>query len=138
LDLVKNRSILLKVRNRIPLIEADNRYSKEKIILYRKIVQLNRKLLDESNNYDIDGVVEIIRLSLLSFMRKTDNPEVPLYILNENKNENPTWSVEKIIGIKNYYLNIILQYKHEDEENYIRYRVGFNRDGINSIQEMKN
>ncbi len=129
---------VIKVRNRIPLIEADNRYSKEKIILYRKIVQLNRKLLDESNNYDIDGVVEIIRLSLLSFMRKTDNPEVPLYILNENKNENPTWSVEKIIGIKNYYLNIILQYKHDDEENNIRYRVGFNRDGINSIQEMEN
>jgi hypothetical protein len=129
---------VIKVRNRIPLVEADNRYSKEKIILYRKIVQLNRKLLDESNNYDIDGVVEIVRLSLMSFMRKTDNPEVPLYILNENKNENPTWSVEKIIGIKNYYLNIILQYKHDDEENNIRYRVGFNRDGINSIQEMKN
>lgn len=129
---------VIKVRNRIPLVEADNRYSKEKIILYRKIVQLNRKLLDESNNYDIDGVVEIVRLSLMSFMRKTDNPEVPLYILNENKNENPTWSVEKIIGIKNYYLNIILQYKHDDEENNIRYRVGFNRDGINSIQEMEN
>lgn len=129
---------VLRIRNRIPLIEADNRYSKEKIILYRKSVQLNRKLLDESNNYNIDGVVEIVRLNLLSFMRKTDNPDVPLYILNNKEAENPPWSVEKIIGIKNYYLNIILQYKHEEEENFIRYRVGFNRDGINSIQEMGN
>ncbi len=129
---------VLRVRNRIPLIEADNRYSKEKIILYRKTVQMNRKMLDESNNYDIDGVVEIVRLSLLSFMRKTDNPEVPLYVLNENENENPPWKIEKIMGIKNYYLNIILQYKHDEEENLIRYRVGFNRDGINSIQEMGN
>ena len=121
---------ILRVRNRIPLIEADNRYSKEKIILYRKTVHVNRRMLDENTNYDIDGVVEIVRLNLLSFMRKTDNPEVPLFILDENE------KVEKIMGIKNYYLNIILQYKHDEDEKFKRYRVGFNRDGINSIKEM--
>jgi hypothetical protein len=124
-------SDILRVRNRIPLIEADNRYSKEKIILYRKTVHINRKMLDENTNYDIDGVVEIVRLNMLSYMRKTDNPEVPLFVLNENE------MVDKIMGIKNYYLNIILQYKHEEDENFKRYRVGFNRDGINSIEEMK-
>lgn len=121
---------VMRVRNRIPLIEADNRYSKEKIILYRKTVHLNRKTLDENTNYDIDGVVEIVRLNLLSFMRKTDNPEVPLFVLNENE------TVEKIMGVKNYYLNIIIQYKHDEDEKFKRYRVGFNRLGINSIHEM--
>ena len=121
---------VLRVRNRIPLIEADNRYSKEKIILYRKTVHLNRKTLDENTNYDIDGVVEIVRFNLLSFMRKTDNPEVPLFVLNENE------TVEKIMGVKNYYLNIIIQYKHDEDEKFKRYRVGFNRLGINSINEM--
>lgn len=121
---------IIRVRNRIPLIEADNRYSKEKIILYRKTVHLNRSMLDENTSYDIDGVVEIVRFNLLSFMRKTDNPEVPLFVLNENE------TVDKIMGIKNYYINIIVQYKYDDDEKFKRYRVGFNRDGINSIQEM--
>lgn len=122
---------IIRVRNRIPLIEADNRYSKEKVILFRKTVQISRKILDENSTYDIDGVVEIVRLNMLSFMRKTDNPEVPLFVLSENQR------VEKIMGVKNYYLNIIIKYKHEEEENTKRYRVGFNRDGINSIDEMK-
>ncbi len=122
---------ILRVRNRIPLIEADNRYANEKIILFRKTVTINRKMLDNSSNYNIDGIVEIVRFNLLSFMRKTDNPEVPLFVLDEDS------QVEKIMGIKNYYLNIILQYNHDEEENYKRYRVGFNRDGINSITEMK-
>jgi hypothetical protein len=122
---------IIRVRSRIPLIEADNRYSKEKIILYRKTVHINRKMLDENTSYDIDGVVEIVRLNLLSFMRKTDNPEVPLFVLNENE------TVDKIMGIKNYYINIIVQYKYDDDEKFKRYRVGFNRDGINSIEEMK-
>lgn len=121
---------ILRVRNRIPLIEADNRYSNEKIILFRKSVTINRKMLDKSSNYNIDGIVEIVRLNLLSFMRKTDNPEVPLFVLDEEHH------VEKILGIKNYYLNIILQYKHDEDESFKRYRIGFNRDGINSIVEM--
>ncbi len=121
---------VLRVRNRIPLIEADNRYSNEKIILFRKTVTVNRKMLDISSNYSIDGIVEIVRFNLLSFMRKTDNPEVPLFVLKENQ------QVEKIMGVKNYYLNIVLQYRHDEDENFKRYRVGFNRDGINSIKEM--
>lgn len=121
---------VIRVRNRIPLIEAENRYAQEKIILYRKTVEVDRQLLDSSTNYNIDGVVEIMRLNLLSFMRKTDNPEVPLYVLDENK------EAEKIMGVKNYYINIIIQYNHDDQESYKRYRVGFNRDGINSIKEI--
>jgi hypothetical protein len=52
-------------------------------------------------------------------------------VLNENE------TVDKIMGIKNYYINIIVQYKYDDDEKFKRYRVGFNRDGINSIEEMK-
>lgn len=123
---------VIRVRNRIPLVEAENRYAKEKIILYRKTVELNRSKLDESTNYNIDGVVEIIRFNLQSFMRKTDNPEVPLFIHTESN------GIQKIMATKNYYINIIVQFSHEQEEKYKRYRIGFNRDGINSIQEMKN
>jgi len=121
---------VIRVRNRIPLIEADNRYAKEKIILFRKTVQIDRNLLDKSTNYNIDGIVEIVRLNLLSFIRKTDNPEVPLYVLDKNER------AQKIMAVKNYYLNIIIQYKQDEDELFKRFRVGFNRDGINSLTEM--
>ena len=121
---------IIRVRNRIPLIEAENRYAKEKIILFRKTVQIDRKLLDKSTNYNIDGVVEIVRFNLLSLMRNTDNPEVPLFVLDKDE------KAQKIMAVKNYYLNIIIQFKHDDDEQYIRYRVGFNRVGINSLSEL--
>jgi translation elongation factor EF-Ts len=53
-----------------------------------------------------------------------------LYVLDADS------EVEKIMGVKNYYINIIIQYNHDDEESLKRYRVGFNRDEINSIKEI--
>ena len=120
----------MKVRNRIPLIEADNRFSKEKIILFRKIVNINREALSQNANYNIDGIVEIIRLNMLSFMRKTDNPEFMLYVPDDNN------SIKQITGTRNYYMNIVLQAKYEDTETIQRYRVIFNHNGICSIKEI--
>lgn len=122
---------IMRVRNRIPLVEADNRYDREKIMLFRKSIRINRPILEQSTNYDIDGIVEIVRLNLESYMRKMDNPEVPLYTLDEN------FTIKKTMGIKNYYLNIILQYTPDTEEKFVRYRVGFNRNGINTVTEMQ-
>ena len=121
---------VMKVRNRIPLIEADNRFSKEKIILFRKIVNVNREALSQNANYNVDGIVEIIRLNMLSFMRKTDNPEFMLYVPDDNN------SIKQIAGTRNYYMNIVLQAKYEDTETIQRYRVIFNHDGICSIKEI--
>lgn len=131
IDDVKVPKDIIRVRNRIPLVEAENRYSKERVILFRKIVSLNPNVLSSSTNYDIDGVVEIVRFNLLSFIRKTDNPEVPLFVLNDIN------QVTKIMGLKNYYINIVLHYLVDGEDVYRRFRVGFNREGINSIVEMK-
>ncbi|HLP04180.1 MAG TPA: hypothetical protein VK152_02005 [Paludibacter sp.] len=131
IDEIKVPREIIKIRNRLPLIEADNRYSHEKIILYRKSLRLNRQELDQSASYNVDGVNEIIRLNLSSFMRKMDDPEVPLFVLDENNEVRKNW------GIKNYYLNIIMQFRHEEDEKFKRFRIGFNRVGINSIEEMK-
>ena len=122
---------VMKVRNRIPLIEADNRFSKEKIILFRKFVNIDRDALSQNANYNVDGIVEIIRLNMLSFMRKTDNPEFMLHVPDKNN------SIKQITGTRNYYMNIVLQSKHEDTETIQRYRVIFNRNGICEINEIK-
>lgn len=121
---------VLRVRNRLPLLEAGNRFSKEKIILFKKTVCLDRKELDENTTFDIAGVVEILRLNLTSFMRKMDNPEFPLFTLDENK------EIERISGTKNYFLNIVTQSKFENSETYQRFRVTFNRNEIVDIKKM--
>lgn len=132
-DFIKEDNVpseVLKTRNRIPLIEAENRYAKEKIILYRKSMRIFRDELNNATTYDLDGVAEIIRLNFQSFMRKADNPEVQLFALNENN------ELEKITGKKNYYINIILSYNEDNDKIITRYRVGFNRNGIESITKM--
>ncbi|MGC3978146.1 MAG: hypothetical protein QM751_07915 [Paludibacteraceae bacterium] len=121
---------VLRVRNRLPLLEAGNRFSKEKIILFKKTVYLNRKELDDNTTFNVAGVAEILRLNLSSFMRKMDNPEFPLFMLDKNK------EIGKIAGTKNYFMNIVVQSKFESTETLQRYRITFNRDEIVNIKKM--
>ena len=121
---------VLLTRNRLPIIQADNRHAKEKIFLYKKIVQIKRTELDRSSDYNVEGIVEIIRYNVSAFMKKMDNPEVPLYVIDQDN------QASRIMGTKLYFLNIVLQYKPYDEEQLIRYRIAFNREGIKSITKM--
>ncbi|OQB31119.1 MAG: hypothetical protein BWY08_00695 [Bacteroidetes bacterium ADurb.Bin174] len=133
-DFIPEKNIpkeVLKTRNRIPLVEADNRYAKETIILYRKSVQIDREILDQNSSYDIAGIVEILRLNMTSFMKNADNPEFPVYALEKD------FSLKKIIGEKNYYLNFVFHFKYETVEKYKRFRVTFNRDKVVAIEEIK-
>lgn len=117
-------------RNRHALLEAENRFANEKIILFRKTVFLERQKIDENTTYDIDGVAEITRLNLSSFMRKMDNPEFPIYKLNEEK------GIEKNTAIRNYYLNIVVQLNFDNKDIFQRYLIKFNRDEVVEIKLM--
>lgn len=133
-DFISERKVpkeVLQIRNRSALLEADNRYTQEKIILYRKLMQIDREKLDENSKYFVAGINEIIRISVQSFLNKMDNPEVPLYISKANGD------IEKLQGIKAYYLNFIIQLKYQDFEKFKRYRVIVNRNGINAIEELR-
>jgi len=121
---------ILQIRNRSALLEADNRYTNEKIMLYRKLLQIDRSKLDESSKYFVSGLNEIIRFNVQSFLSKMDNPETVLFCINE-KGE-----LIQTLGAKVYYLNFIIQLKYLDFESYKRYRVVFNREGIKEIEEM--
>ncbi|MDD3743017.1 MAG: hypothetical protein PHX54_05285, partial [Lentimicrobiaceae bacterium] len=44
------------LRNRSAILEADNRYNQEKVILYRRLVRLNRKSLNQCSQYPINGM----------------------------------------------------------------------------------
>ena len=68
---------------------------------------------------------------MTSFMKNADNPEFPVYALEED------FSLKKIVGEKNYYLNFVFHFKYEAVEKYKRFRVTFNRDKVVAIEEVK-
>lgn len=117
-------------RARPDLLEADNRYADEKIILYRKWVQIDTEALDEYNQYDISGINEIIRFNMNGFVQKMDEREYELHV-PEGEERYGT-----IMGDKIYYVNFLIQIQHGDTMEYRRYRLVINRDGIQEIQHM--
>jgi len=133
-DFISEKNVpkeVMQIRNRSALLEADNRYTKEKIILYRKLVEIDRPKLDESSKYFVAGINEILRISVQSFLNKMDNPETTLYAVNSNG------ELTRTMGSKVYYLNFIIQLKYQDFEKFKRYRVVFNRNGIKEIEELQ-
>jgi hypothetical protein len=122
---------VLRYRNRSAILEADNRNNNEKIILYRKLVRLNRESLDRCGDYFFSGINDIIRLNVNGMILKMDDPEFLLHHTDKNK------TYIAIQGEKIYYLNLIMQLKSEEHTAYRRYRVAFNRNGIVDLEFFK-
>ena len=118
-----------RIRQRSPILEANNRYDTEKIILMRRRIRVFRKKLDQCGPYIHNGIHEIIRLNVSSFLSKMDNPLVPLYVPDEDK------GFETIKAERMYYINLVLELRAEEETRYKRYRVVLNRKGIADIEE---
>lgn len=108
-----------------------NRGVDEQVIQYRKYVHLKRKAVDQLSAYPINGINNIVRYNLSSFMRKMDNPQVPLFVNDGDASAHYTK------GDKSYYLNFVIQCKYEGRSEYKRYRVCLCRDGIKDIEEKK-
>lgn len=119
------------MRDRSDLLEADNRNTEEKIILYRKLVSIDALALDENNQYDIVGINDILRYNISNFIQKMDNPEVPLYLPSEKN------GYEIINGEKIYYVNFLIQFQFDGDINYKRFRLILSRNGIQGIEKIK-
>lgn len=128
---VKVPDDIRSLRNRIHLFEAEDFVDAEKVILYRKKVRLNRSRLEENTVYDFSGINDIIRLQVRPFLRKMDDPEVKLNFVDGEGRLNET------VCDKNYYLNMVFQYRHGSDCELKRYRITLNRDGIKSIDEIR-
>jgi hypothetical protein len=131
MDFISERNVpfeVLKKRDRSSILEANNRASGERIILYRTLMQLNRESIDANSEYPIAGVNEILRLNISNFIQKMDNAEFPLYYPDERE------GFKIVPGEKIYYLNMIVQAKELEQWDYKRYRIVFNRKGIHKIE----
>lgn len=131
-EFVKEKDVpqpVKKKRARSSLLEVDNKYNKEEVMLYRAMVLTDNAVINDNSRYEIEGINRIIRYNLTSLIRKTDNPEIQLSLLNEGGNK-----VESTSGDKIYFLNIILELSENEASEYKRYLVAFNRDGIQDVK----
>jgi len=121
---------IMKIRARSPLVEVENRISDEKIILYRKVVKIDRNKMIANSKYIFPGINDIMRLYINRFTQKMDNPETPLYFAGEEG------KMLTIIAEKMYYLNIVMEMQFDGQTDYKRYRVVFTRNGIINLEEL--
>lgn len=122
--------IVKTIRARSPLVEAENQVYDEKIMLYRKWVELSKDDIEKYKEYRLSGINDIMRLNLFHFTQKMDNPYIPLYMQSEDK------ELLSINGNKMYSLYVIIQCKSDEGEFYKKYRVLFNRDGISDVSKL--
>ncbi len=132
-DFIREAKIPQKVlqrRNRSQIMKIENRGDAEKVIYFRKFLRLNRKAMEKVyKQYDIIGVNDIVRFNIASFVQKMDNPEIPVYVLKDDG-----YSKEK--GEKVYYLNMIINFRSDNQSEYKRYRIVFNRKGIKKVEKL--
>jgi len=122
---------VLKLRNRNKL-ESDNKFLDEKIILYRKRVEIDNAVLKNQYNYDFKGINDIIRYHINYLTKKMDNPESKITCLDEHQRLQ-TLTAERV-----YILHFVLQFKWNDQVEYKAFHVMVNRDGILEIKTNDN
>lgn len=118
------------LRSRTPLFEAENQIYDEKIILYRKLVNLSREDIEKYKEYRLSGINDIIRFNLVNFIQKMDNPSRPLYMMDE-ENGFVCFDAPRV-----YSLYFILKCQSETDTYYKKYRILFNREGITDVKEL--
>jgi hypothetical protein len=73
---------ILRKRGKSLALEVQSVKGWEKVVLYRKLMKLDRPSLDGIfTHYTITGVNDIIRFNVSNFMHNMDNPEIPFRTL---------------------------------------------------------
>ena len=122
---------IMRLRNKTPLVKAENEVYDEKIILFRKRVQLSKNDLEKYKEYRLSGINDIIRLNLTSFIKKMDNPSTYIYLPDEEN------GYKSIRAKRVYSLFFIIQCESGEDVYFKKYRLLLNRDGISDVNEIE-
>jgi len=108
--------------------EFDSKFSREKVILYRKKIILSPKTYyNHFHEYKIEAVRDIFRFDVSRFLKKMDNPRKPIFSLTPN-------GYKKVFGRRVYHVNLIIKYVQQGKEIIHRFRLVLTRNGIKRIE----
>ena len=126
----KTPDVVMAMREQASFVEDESSIFEEKILLYRKHVELSDSALAQVDAYPMSGINEIVRLHMGSFIHKMDNPEVPIDTIDTD-GKMASWSVQRI-----YYVNVLFQLQHDGKAEYRHFRITMTRNGVQDITEI--
>ena len=129
-DFIDSDKILpevMKLRNRLPLFDEVSG-NDEKVILFRKKVQVWPTELAKASPFPMKGINDILRYNITEFTRKMDNPSFPLAGTWEDDDYKP------VEGKKIYRLTFVIQCVYEGKTEYKRIMVRCDRNGILEVE----
>lgn len=116
-------------RNRHTLSRLENGSLEENVMVFRKKIEIfGNPCRDIFREFDVDGIVDIMRLNVRHWTYKMDNPGKPIY-LSDGEN------VQKLKARRDYHVNMVLRYGERDgKDHFERYRLVLCRNGIRRIE----
>ncbi len=109
---------VMDLRNKNNLMGSEFAILDEKIILYRKLVNIDSHKL----------INDIVRFHVNRYTQKMDNPEIPLLKIDEE-----TGALVTLHCAKTYFLHIVMQVQSEGKSSFHAYKVVVSRNGIQGI-----
>lgn len=124
---------IVQLRNKDYTSELENGYAGEQIIFSRKHISLYSKACENIfSDFDVDGIVDIIKFNICGFLEKMNNPETDVFLPAEDRDEIITTKGKRV-----YHVNLIIKYGIQDgEDHYKRFRLVLSRDGIRRIEQV--
>ena len=130
MDFIDSDKILpevMQIRNRLPLFDEVSG-NDEKVILFRKKVQVWPTELAKASPFPMKGINDILRYNITEFTRKMDNPSFRLAGTWEDDDYKP------VEGKKIYRLTFVIQCVYEGKTEYKRIMVRCDRNGILEVE----
>lgn len=120
-----------KIRNKDYFTELENGCIGEDVILARKSIRLFSKGCERIfSDFNVDGVVDIMRFNVRGFLEKMDNPTKDIPIASGGE-------VVTVKGKRVYHINLIIRYGMEGrDDSFRRFRLVLSRNGIRRIEEL--
>ena len=118
---------VIQLRDRLPLFQEVSG-NDEKVILFRKKVQLWPGALAKVSPFPLKGINDIMRYNITEYVRKMDNPSITLYGVWDNDSYKP------VEGKKIYRLTFVMQCVFEGKTEYKRFVVYCDRNGIIKVE----
>jgi hypothetical protein len=132
-DIITERQLppfIMAHRDRDGMVDMHNGMVGEEVILYRKYIKFNGKRFHKiKKSYRTDGITDIMRYNVQSFLRGMDNPEKRIAIPHKK-------GYVSSRAIRVYHINIITHFVIDNTDHIRRFRLILNRDGIQRVEEV--